>query len=168
MNNQIIPMGYITGAFGILGYTRIKPSTENINALSKYKTLQVLENNTWKSYQVEKHSLSNEYIQIKFKEINDRDIANKLRGCTVGVWRSELPKANADEFYFVDLIGLQVVNTKNEIIGIIVDVIETGANAVLVTKGSEQEYLIPFVKSYILDVSFETNTITADWELDFF
>ncbi len=167
MNNNIIPMGYITGAFGILGFVRIKPSTSNVDALGKYKALQVLINNKWESFQIEKYSVFNEYIQIKFIGINDRDKASKFRGATVGVWRSELPEPKPDEFYFVDLLDLTVINTKNDVIGTVTDVFETGANAVIVTKNIKHEYLIPFVKSYILEVDFIKKVIIVDWELDF-
>lgn len=107
--------------------------------------------------------------------IDSRVDAQALRGSRVFVARSSFPSEGMDEFYWVDLIGLQVVNRKGEALGAVVGLIETGPQSVLRVAaervdGSEPvagERLIPFVSAYVDDVSLEHKRIQVDWELDY-
>ena len=109
-------------------------------------------------------------------DLPDRNAAEALRGSRVFVSRASFPTARAGEYYWIDLIGLAVVNRQGEALGSVADLIETGAHSVLrVThtgtaadgKLAEVERLIPFVAAYIDDVSFDARRITVDWGLDF-
>ena len=166
-DDSVVPMGYIAGAFGIQGWVKIKTSTEKPDSLSKFKQLLLLINGSWCPTKVEKHSSLKDIFQAKLENISDRDQAMALRGTTVGVLRSQLPKPDKNEYYWIDLIGLNVINQQQEVFGTVTSLMETGANSVLVVKGSEQEYLIPFVKAYVLDVDFTNKQIIVDWGLDY-
>jgi 16S rRNA processing protein RimM len=107
--------------------------------------------------------------------IETRGDAEALRGARVFVGRSSFPTENVDEYYWVDLIGLQVINRKGEVLGSVLGLIDTGPQSVLrvgqsVETGAvseAQERLIPFVAAYIDDVSLEQRRILVDWELDY-
>lgn len=109
------------------------------------------------------------------QEVQDRDAAEALRGARIFVARSSFPSAGADEFYWVDLIGMGVVNRQGEALGRVVGLIDTGAHSVLrvAPEGAvagdpaSAERLIPFVGAYIDEVSLERRTIAVDWGLDY-
>lgn len=110
------------------------------------------------------------------QDIADRNAAEALRGCRVFVSRASFPTADTDEYYWIDLIGLAVVNREGQALGSVADLLDTGAHSVLrVTQAEtdaqgqtlERERLIPFVAAYIDAVSLEQRRITVDWGLDF-
>jgi len=101
------------------------------------------------------------------QEIDDRNGAEALKGARVFVSRASFPTAGSDEFYWVDLIGLTVVNRQGEALGSVSDLIDTGAHSVLRVHDGEIERLIPFVAAYIDDVNLAERKITVDWGLDY-
>jgi len=105
-------------------------------------------------------------------EVPDRTAAEALRGARVYVGRSSFPTAGPDEFYWVDLIGLTVVNREGNVLGSVVGLLDTGPHSVLrvaLVPGApvEAERLIPFVGAYVDDVSLAQRRITVDWGLDY-
>ena len=96
--------------------------------------------------------------------VEREDIA-LLRGMEVGVPRGQLPDLELDEFYWRDLIGAQVVDLNNEVLGKVAGLIETGVHDVLRVRPMQEgqsEVLIPFVKTYILAVT--ADEIRVDWD----
>ena len=165
--DNVVPMGHVIGAFGIQGWVKIKTGTETPDALGKYKEILLLINGNWTGFKLEKYSATDAILHAKFAGITDRDQAIALRGATVGVLRSQLPKPDENEYYWVDLIGLEVVNQKQQSLGLVDSLMETGASSVLVVKGQDKQHLIPFVKHYIINVDFNSKQIISDWELDY-
>ncbi|MED5618621.1 ribosome maturation factor RimM [Ideonella sp. BN130291] len=102
--------------------------------------------------------------------VQDRSAAESLRGARVFVSRATFPPAETDEYYWVDLIGLAVVNRQGEPLGTVADLIDTGPHTVLraVKEGDPpSEHLIPFVAAYVDDVNMAQRRITVDWGLDY-
>ena len=90
-----------------------------------------------------------------------------LRGTEVWVSRSALPPPGPDEYYWVDLEGLRVVNLEGVDFGTVSHLFSTGANDVLVATG-ERERMIPFLQpQYIHSVDFEGGVVTVDWDPEF-
>ncbi len=103
--------------------------------------------------------------------IADRTQAEALRGARVFVSRASFPTAEAGEYYWVDLIGLAVVNRQGESLGTVADLLDTGAHSVLrvldASSDPALERLIPFVAAYVDDVDLPNRRITVDWGLDY-
>lgn len=105
--------------------------------------------------------------------LEDRNGAEALKGATVFVSRSAFPTPDEGEFYWVDLIGLDVFNREGEALGRVVDLLDTGPQSVLrcvsqgATPAEATERLIPFVSAYIVSVSLADKRIVADWGLDY-
>ncbi len=104
----------------------------------------------------------------------DRNSSEALRGARIFVARANFPKASTDEFYWVDLIGLNVVNREGVALGAVIGLIDTGPHSVLriVPAGADAsdesaQRLIPFVSQYVDDVSLAQRLITVDWGLDY-
>jgi len=80
--------------------------------------------------------------------------------------RSALPATDEGEYYWSDLLGLRVTNVRNEELGRVRTLLETGANQVLVVDG-ERERLIPFVSAVVVSVDLARGELVVDWEADF-
>jgi len=103
-------------------------------------------------------------------EIPDRDAAEAMKGVRVFVSRSTFPKTDDGEFYWVDLIGLAVVNREQSPLGEVVGLIDTGPHCVLRVQPADpaaEERLIPFVEAYVDSVDMPGRRILVDWGLDF-
>jgi len=102
-----------------------------------------------------------------------RDASEALKGAAVSIPRSQFPQLPADEFYWSDLIGLEVVNLQGEALGQVTDMMHNGAQSILritpVPSGDEKapERLIPFVDHFVKTVDQATKSITVDWGLDY-
>lgn len=110
------------------------------------------------------------------QEIDDRSAAEGLTGARVFVSRASFPTASPDEYYWIDLIGLTVVNREGVALGNVIDLIDTGMHSVLRLRRPDAaadatpdvaERLIPFVAAYIDDVNLGTKVIRVDWGLDY-
>ena len=115
-------------------------------------------------------------IVAQAQEIPDRTAAEALHGVRIFVSRSSFPTADADEYYWVDLIGLAVSNRQGEALGTVVGLLDTGAHSVLRVapdarpegkNAQETERLIPFVAAYVDSVSLSERRIVVDWGLDY-
>lgn len=103
-------------------------------------------------------------------EIPDRDAAEAMKGVRVFVSRSTFPKTDDGEFYWVDLIGLAVVNREQVALGEVVGLIDTGPHCVLRVQPADPaagERLIPFVEAFVDSVDMPARRILVDWGLDF-
>ena len=108
------------------------------------------------------------------QELTDRNAAEAMKGVRIFVSRASFPSTGDDEFYWVDLIGLDVVNREGQALGRVVELMDTGAHSVLQVVAElpgdppqRQERLIPFVSAYVDRVSLAERRITVDWGLDY-
>jgi len=168
----MIVMGRIVAPYGILGWLKIQPETAEVDGLLDYPQWWIgrqdgLRNQPWQSFQVEAAKVHGNTLLVKLAGIADRSQALALKSRHVAIPRQALPKLDDDEFYHADLIGLQVANLQQVDFGRVVDVIETGANDVLVVKQDERERLIPFIDQVITEVSLVQKRITVDWDAEF-
>lgn len=119
-----------------------------------------------------------DFVVAQAQGVVDRSTAEGLRGARVFVARDSFPSADPDEYYWVDLIGLQVFNRQDVPLGVVEDLIDTGPHCVLRVKSlsnvdgvptgkDEQERLIPFVSAYVDAVDLPNRRVTVDWGLDY-
>lgn len=104
-------------------------------------------------------------------DVVDREAAEALRGARVFISRTSFPTAAVDEYYWVDLVSLKVINREGVLLGVVRELISTGAQTVLVMDdhGGDQavERMIPFVAAYIDDVDLAGGRILVDWQADY-
>ena len=104
-------------------------------------------------------------------DIDDRTAAEALRGARIFVPRSSFPSAAQDEYYWVDLIGLDVVNREGVVLGQVRELLSTGPQTVLVLEQQVDdkpvERMIPFVAAYVDGVDLTARRITVDWQPDY-
>lgn len=109
-------------------------------------------------------------------ELPDRNAAEAMKGARIFIARSNFPTAGDGEFYWIDLIGLSVVNRQGDALGTVTGLLDTGPHSVLRLRRPDAvdgappdatERLIPFVQAFIDDVSLADKRITVDWGLDY-
>lgn len=168
-NDNLVNMGSIVAAFGIMGLIKIKTDNSSVAAsLAKQKNIFLYLKNSWVSYKISKASTNDNIVNLKLVGIDDRDAAIALKGTTVAIPRENFPKLkDPDEFYWVDLIGLEVINKESLSLGTISNLMESGSGSVLVIDGAEKQHLIPFVNAYIIDVDLNARQIIVDWGIDY-
>jgi 16S rRNA processing protein RimM len=106
-------------------------------------------------------------LVVRLPLVETREAAEALKGCMIHVSREQLPPPELGEYYRIDLMGLRVVSVEGFEFGRVVDIMETGANDVLVVEG-DREYLIPFVqRRYVQHVDIVQGFIRVDWDPDF-
>jgi 16S rRNA processing protein RimM len=109
-------------------------------------------------------------VVATLQDLTDRNGAEALVGARIHVPRSGFPTPEADEFYWVDLIGLQVWNREGVDLGTVAGLLETGPHCVLKLSSLDAEgksRMVPFVSAYVDDVSLESRRILVDWPADY-
>ena len=187
--DDAVEVGRIAGAWGLKGWIKIQPFASDPQALFSSRrwfikppeegavkrpaaatTASVAALPTFlKITEAKEHG---DGVVALAQDVADRDRAEALRGARVFVARSSFPTPNADEFYWIDLIGLDVVNREGERLGTVAGLIDTGPHSVLRVApmpgaAESDERLIPFVGAYVDDVSLAERRITVDWGPDF-
>jgi 16S rRNA processing protein RimM len=167
-----IVIGRVTGVFGVKGWVKVESFTRPVENLLNYPRWQLERRGRWQEMRVQDVRPHGKGFVAQLADeagraITDRDEAAKLRGAEVAVLRSDLPPAAPGEYYWTDLIGLDVLDLEGASLGRVKDLMETGANDVLVVAG-ERERLIPFVKGPIVkEVDLENGRICVDWSPDY-
>ncbi len=181
-----IELGRVGEAWGIKGWVRIQPHSADTEALFATKDwyLQPPEPRFARGFSAFQGSVLSRVADIKvhadgvvarFEGMDDRNAAEALKGVRIHLPRSAFPATPEGEYYWVDLIGLQVFNREGVDLGVVRDLMPTGPTSVLVLEyplvqdGVETvaERLIPFVSAYIDDVDRVARRITADWGVDY-
>ncbi len=173
-----IEVGRILDAWGIKGWFKVLPHSASPEALfsSKRWYLQPSEKGAktfsgtvlLKIREAKDHSDS---VVACAQDIDDRSAAEALKGARIFIPRSSFPSAGDDEYYWVDLIGLDVINREGVALGQVKDLLSTGPQTVLVVgyeeAGKPQERMIPFVSAYIDGVDLPAKRINVDWQADY-
>jgi 16S rRNA processing protein RimM len=173
-----IEIGRIADARGIKGWFKVLPYSADPEALFSSKHWFLLP--TEKGPKTFSGTLQLPVKEAKFHSgtlvacaqgIDDRNAADALRGARIFVSRANFPKAGQDEYYWVDLIGLNVVNRENLALGVVRELLSTGPQTVLVLEqlvdGKPVERMIPFVSAYVDQVDIQARSIRVDWQADY-
>ena len=178
-----IEVGRIGDAWGIKGWFKVvshsaapealfsskrwflQPTERGAKTFTGTKLLRVIE--------AKEHSGG---VVAQAHEVVGRDAAEALRGSRIFVARTSFPSVSTDEYYWVDLIGLDVVNREGVALGQVKELLSTGAQTVLVIAYQEAdeagvlqtlERMVPFVAVYVDKVDLPARLITVDWQPDY-
>ena len=168
IDSDLVVMGRVVAPYGVFGWLKIVPDTEEFDGLLEYKKWWIGKDNDWRELAVKEAKTHNDVLVVKLQGIDDRDAAVACKGKQIAVPRALLPKLKNEEYYWSDLIGLSVKNQQEVDFGFITDVFATGANDVIVAKSEDGiERLIPYIAQVILAVDLDAKTILVDWDADF-
>jgi 16S rRNA processing protein RimM len=180
---DVVEVGRVVGAWGVRGGIKVKPFSADPQALFSTKRwyLDALPDAPPRPpgapavayprlLRVAQAREQGDLVVATIDELTDRDHAQALTGSRVLVSRSSFPTPGEGEFYWVDLIGLQVVDREQRELGRVVGLIETGPHSVLRIQPAQadaDEILIPFVDAYVDGVDLPGRRIRVDWGADY-
>lgn len=157
-------MGRVVGVYGVRGWVRVFSYTRPRAGILSYACWWLKREEEWRMLRVVAGRTHGKGLLAALEGVADRDGARALIGADIAVERKDLPALPSGQYYWCDLVGLEVVTTAGAILGRVASLAETGAHDVLVVRG-EQEYLIPLVfGTYIKNVDLAKGAIRVDWE----
>ena len=164
-NTRRVQLGKITGLFGVKGWLRILSYTDPIEAISSYSPWGFDANDAL--FPVEAARVQNKRVFVKLDGVNSRDAAQTLLGQAVMVAKEQLPTLPAGDYYWFQLMGLEVINTSGKSLGRVKRLFATAAHDVLVVKSENKNGMIPYVcGKYVKHVDLDAGTIEVAWEKD--
>lgn len=186
MPADAVEVGRIADAWGIKGWFKVLPHSARPEALFSSKRWFIQPSGPVHAppqaqafrlaiREAKEHS---DCIVATSDDVSDRNAAEALRGARVFVPRSSFPTAGDDEYYWVDLIGLNVVNREGVALGTVRELLATGPQTTLVltadapvdeagATGKTIERMVPFVSAFVDEVDLTGRTITVDWQPDY-
>ena len=165
--DEMLVMGRIASPFGVKGWLRVNAFTAVADTLLDYSPWYLKLKGQWQAVEPLAGRHHGKGLVVQLKTCHDRDAAAALTGTDIGIYRSQLPPVATDEYYWSDLIGMQVITNDDQVLGVVDHLLETGANDVIVVKGAH-EYLVPYIRGQVvISVDLETRIIRVDWDPDF-
>lgn len=173
-----IEVGRIADAWGLKGWFKVLPYSADPQALFSSRSWFLLPAQKGQrtfsgvgKLSITESRMHADTVVASAHDLADRDAAQALRGARVFVARASFPAAKSDEFYWVDLIGLSVVNRDGLGLGRVKELISTGLQTLLVLaevqEGKTVERMIPFVGIYVDQVDLLGRRILVDWQPDY-
>ncbi|HKO88377.1 MAG TPA: ribosome maturation factor RimM [Burkholderiales bacterium] len=162
MSEDFVVLGRVTGPYGVKGWIKIQPYTEDVERLCEYKAWWV----GGQQKAVMEAAVHSASVIAQVAGVESREAAAALKGAEIAVPREALPEVSEDEFYWADLIGLEVVNEQEEVLGKVAGHMSNGAHDVMRVMDGETERLLPFVDAVIRKVDMAARRIRVDWGAD--
>ena len=161
MENYFV-VGNIVNTQGIKGEVRLMPAVDDVERFKLLDRIFVDRKGSITEYEIENVRFHKQFVLLKLKGIDDMTSAEKLKGTVAKITEDMALPCEEDEYYIRDLYDMEVVTDEGEKLGIISDIIFTGANDVYAVKSDDgKEILIPAIKGCILNVDVENKIMTV-------
>ena len=170
-SDKRIIIGRMSGVHGTRGWLKVFSYTDPRENIFLYQPWLLGEgskgNGTkWTEIEFADCGTSGKTLVVKLPGVEDREAALELVGRSLAVYRERLPEPEPGQYYWTDLMHMEVVTLTGEQLGRVVDIHETGANDVLIVEGGRRRS-IPFVMDEVIRrVDQDAAVITVDWEWD--
>ena len=184
----VVPVGTVGRAHGVRGQVRVRSDMDPPEALLLHDTWLVERSGVWRSAAVRSARPHGNVFVAHLEGVEDRDAAAEFAGARIGLPRDALPTLDDGQYYWVDLIGLEVLDEGGESLGVLRKMIETGANDVMVVnpgsgrsrsrdsgsggppapgRSRAEEHIIPFIIGEVIrEVDLEAGHLRVCWPLD--
>lgn len=165
---RFVTLGRISGAHGIQGWVKVHSDTSPRDNIVRYSPWLLLRQGRREAWTVNAGRLQGKSVVAKLAGCNDRNTAEGLAGAEITIPRTQLPETTEPgEFYWADLVGLEVRTVGGVDLGRVEGLFETGANDVIVVQG-DRECLIPYIwQQVVRDVDLEAGVMLVDWDPEF-
>jgi 16S rRNA processing protein RimM len=165
-------VGHIAGVFGVKGWVKIHSYTDPIENILQYRSIQLGFSTGWEKRRLLEGRRHGKGLVALIEGVETPEFARTLLKTELVIERSELPKIGKDEYYWTDLIGLEVVTIDGHKLGKVSHLIETGANDVMIVRSqgeeAKRERYVPYIRGEVIHkIDLETAQIEVDWDPDF-
>lgn len=157
---DLLQVGVITTTHGVRGEVKVYPTTDDPKRFLDLENVILDDGKIKRDLEIEHVKFFKNLVILKFKGIDNINDIEKYKKAGLFVTRENAVELSEDEYFITDLIGLSVVTDEKEEIGILSDVLQTGANDVyVVSQKGQKDILIPAIHECILDVDLEEHTM---------
>ena len=154
MTNRL-EVGQIVNTFGIKGFVKVKPFTDNINRFDDLKNIYINQ----EPYEIEEVKYHKNVVLLKIKGIDKIEQAEKFKNFYIEIDRKD-GILEEGSYYIVDLIGLEVITDSGKVLGKLDDIYNTGSNDIYVVKDElGKQLLLPAIKEVIKNINLEEKKI---------
>jgi 16S rRNA processing protein RimM len=173
-------MGHVKEPYGLQGWVKIVAYSDDPLSLTQYADWWLRGKHAgneasqapWRMDSPAEVGNQATWLIARFEGVTERNGALALKGTEIAVSRKSFPKPAKDEYYWSDLIGMQVVNKQADVLGLVAEVLDLGPHQVLRVKPTPDakladEILIPFVAAYIEAVKLKEKRVEVDWSKDY-
>lgn len=162
MKQEYFEMGQIVNTFGIKGFVKIVPFTDDLERFEELERVFVVKQKQLIEMQIEEVKYHKNLVLVKFKGIEDINMAEKYKGCYIKIKRENARKLPKDTYFIADLIGIDVYDENGNLLGKVDDIFNNKSHDVYVIKDDlGKQILLPSTKEVIKDVDVENNKIVV-------
>lgn len=163
----MIVLGRVTAPYGVRGWVKVHPFGDDPGEWQKMRHWWLGAEPQWCSYEIEQFELRGRSVLVRFAGVEDRSSAEQLCGLYVAAPRERLPAGADNEYYWADLLGLEVLNLAGDRLGKVTELMSTGAHDVLCLSDEQgRQRLLPFVEPVVREVDLDAKRIRVEWERD--
>lgn len=159
-------LGKVTGVWGVRGWIKLVSYTERADDIFNYQPWSLLQDGQETVVSLLDGKRQGSGLVASIEGTTDRDQAEQWIGRQIAVRREQLPELPEGDYYWRELIGLQVMTRDGMQLGKVKSILPTGANDVLVVSG-EREHLVPYLPEVVIAVDLGLSRITVDWDPEF-
>lgn len=159
--DQCFQLGMVLKPHGLKGGVYISLDTDFPEDYQEMESVFLLQNGKLVPFFIEQIQVKNKEALVKFEDVEDKDAALVLRGCTLHLPLTELPELTGSEFYFHEISGFQVEDTEKGMLGVVKEVFEAGHQDLIGMEYKGKEVLIPINDDVILNVDRDKSLLTV-------
>ncbi len=159
--DSYLEIGRVTKPHGIRGEIKIVLFAGVPVDLAGLRELRLLMPRDFKDIEIKKIRPGGRTAIVALAGVTQRDQAEGLVGAGLWVARESLPAPEADEFFWHELVGLDVFTESGRGLGRVVDLFATGAHDVLVLRGAGHEYMIPARREFLIEIDLRAGRVVV-------
>lgn len=160
MKQEYFEIGQIVNTFGIKGFVKVNPFTDDLDRFEELKSVFIVKNKELIDFEIEEVKYQKHIVLIKFKGINDINMAEKYKGCYIKISRKDARKLPKDTYFIADLIGLNVYDEDGKLLGKLEDIYNNKSHDIYVVKNDlGKQILLPSTKEVIKQINIDENKI---------
>lgn len=153
-------VGQIVNTFGIKGFVKVKPFTDDIERFEELKKVYICRKKELEEVEIEEVKYHKDMVLLKIKGIENLNEAEKVKGLYLKIDRKDAKKLPKDTYFIADLIGLEVYSDEEKLLGKVDDIYSTGANDIYVVKDElGKQLLLPGISDVIKEIDLEKEKI---------
>ena len=151
----MVSVGKIIGFHGVKGEVKVLPLTDNPGRFGELDRVFLSGDNVSYVAHIQNAFWHKNNIIVKFRGYNSKDEVNSLKDYLINILKEERPKLGEGEYYYDEIIGLEVYDMDENYLGEIAEIIETGSNDVYIVKDKDKEFLLPALKQVVNNIDLD-------------
>ena len=160
MKQEYFEIGQIVNTFGIKGFVKVNPFTDDMQRFGELNYVFVVRNKELLKMQIEEVKYHKNVVLVKFKGIEDINMAEQYKGCYIRIKREDARKLPKDTYFIADLIGVSVFDENDNFLGKVNDIYNNKVHDIYVIKDDlGKQILLPSTKEVIKQINIDENKI---------